>query len=103
MKNPYLLIQDISNIYSISQKKVKEILWKYKIDTYKWVNWLRISLKDFHNVYTTKYNPTLFILDNSKKTTKKEAPWLKFWNYKDLLAAIFPTPVKTKSTKQRKI
>jgi len=69
MKN-YITIQEIIDIYKISQTIMDTILKKYKIDTFKGKKWLLINFKDFHKAYTSAYNPSLFsVLD--KKATKE--------------------------------
>ena len=68
MKN-YVTISELTKIYSVSQQTVDMILKKHKIDSYKSKKWLAIHLKDFHKIYTAKYNPSLFIFD--EKNTKK--------------------------------
>ena len=70
MKN-YITIQEIIDIYKISQSIVDTILKKYKIDTFKGKKWLMINFRDFHKAYTSAYNPWLFS-ELDKKT--KEAP-----------------------------
>ena len=69
MKN-YITVQEVIDIYKISQTIVNTILKKYKIDTFKGKKWLLINFKDFHKAYTSAYNPSLFsVLD--KKATKE--------------------------------
>lgn len=72
MKN-YVNIQEIKEIYTISQRIVDEILKKHKIDIYKGKKWLMIHFKDFHKAYISFYNPWLFSeLDNKKSVTPRK-------------------------------
>jgi len=71
MKN-YITVQEVIDIYKISQTIVDTILKKYKIDTFKGKKWLLINFKDFHKAYTSAYNPSLFSFLDKKAT--KETP-----------------------------
>lgn len=55
----FLSLHEILAIYCISWKIVREILRNYRVDFYK-DDELYINIREFHKVYTTKYNPTLF-------------------------------------------
>ena len=107
MKN-YITIQEIIDIYKISQTIMDTILKKYKIDTFKGKKWLLINFKDFHKAYTSAYNPSLFsVLD--KKTTK-ETPrkpeevekLLKFWDIDWLFNKTFSSSYDKNSRKPNK-
>lgn len=100
MKN-YITIQEIIDIYKISQNIVNTILKKYKIDTFKGKKWLLINFKDFHKAYTSAYNPSLFsVLD--KKSKIKETPrnseevekLIKFADTDGLFVNVFSKPCK---------
>jgi hypothetical protein len=58
----FITLQEIIEIYCISRKLVRDILRHYKVDCYKKEDEIYINLKEFHKVYTTKYNPVLFRL-----------------------------------------
>lgn len=84
MKN-YITIQEITDIYKISQSVVNIILEKYKIDSYKGKKWILINFKDFHKAYTSAYNPSLFSeLDKKVKQIPRKPEeveeLLKFWD-----------------------
>lgn len=72
MKN-YISVQEVIDIYKISQTIVNTILKKYKIDTFKGKKWLMVNFKDFHKAYTSAYNPSLFS-ELDKKSKTKEIP-----------------------------
>ena len=93
MKN-YISAQEIMNIYSISNLTLETILRKHKIDNYKGKKWVLINAKDFHKVYTTIYNPSLFWFEDKKykkvvykSTISGLIP--KFWDIWSLFTCIF--------------
>ncbi len=94
MKN-YVSLEEIMDIYSLSSNTVGAILSKYKIDNFKLKKWIVINLNDFHKVYTSKFNPTLFVFENKKKLISKKGvvSWLKFWDNNSLLLSIFSRPL----------
>ena len=94
MKN-YVTIQELMNIYSLTPNTIGEILKRYKIDSYKGKKWLVVNFHDFHKLYTTKFNPTLFVFENKKKLISKKGVvcWLKFWDNNSLLLSIFSRPL----------
>jgi hypothetical protein len=61
----FVSLQEIMEIYCISRKLVRNILRNYRVDYYK-EDELYINLKDFHKVYTAKYNPVLFVVDEKE-------------------------------------
>jgi len=92
MKN-YITIKDISKIYNISQKTVNMILKNHKIDSFKSKKWLVVNFKDFHKVYTSTYNPSLFSYMKKKNWDNKkldDSP--KFGNFESLFLYIFKRP-----------
>ena len=100
MKN-YITIQEIIDIYKISQSIVNTILKKYKIDTFKGKKWLLINFKDFHKAYTSAYNPSLFSeLDKKAKTTPRKPEevekLIKFGDTNDLFKHVFSSPCRKK-------
>ena len=94
MKN-YRSAQEIMNIYSISDSTLETILRKHKIDKYKGKKWILINAKDFHKVYTTIYNPSLFWFEEKKKTKKVVNKSTisnlipRFWDIWSLFTCIF--------------
>lgn len=64
-------LQQIIEIYTISRETVRGILRKYRIDYYKDDDNLYINFKEFHHVYTTKYNPCLFIVEDKPREERK--------------------------------
>ncbi len=98
MKN-YITVQEVIDIYKISQTIVDTILKKYKIDTFKRKKWLLINFKDFHKAYTSAYNPSLFSdLDKKVKETPRKPEevekLLKFGDADWLFARSFTKPCK---------
>ena len=57
-------------IYCISRKLVRDILRNYKVDNYKKEDEIYINLKEFYQIYTKKYNPALFTIDEQQETKK---------------------------------
>lgn len=103
MKN-YIAIQEIIDIYKISQSIVDTILKKYKIDTFKGKKWLLINFKDFHKAYSLAYNPWLFSeLDKKTKSTPRKPEevekLLKFADTDGLFAKTFSKSYKKSENK----
>ena len=69
MKN-FVTLQEIIEIYCISRKLVRDILRHYNIDCYKQEDEIYIDLNKFHKIYTTKYNPVLFTIEDKPKEEK---------------------------------
>ena len=65
MKN-FVTLQEINEIYCVSRKLVRDILRHYNVDFYKQDDEIYINLKDFHKVYTAKYNTTLFTIEEKE-------------------------------------
>jgi hypothetical protein len=83
----FVSLQEIIEIYCISRKLVRDILRHYNIDCYKQDDTIYIDLKKFHTIYTSKYNPALFTLE--EKTTIENSLNRTFFN-------IFSEPVDCK-------
>ena len=98
----FVSLQEIMEIYCISRKLVRDILRHYNVDYYK-EDVLYINLKDFHKIYTKKYNPVLFVVDE-KEGSKKEIikPVLETKINRTFLN-IFSTPVDYKKKLKRNI
>ena len=64
----FVSLQEIIEIYSISRKLVRDILRHYGVDCYKQEDTIYINFKEFHKIYTTKYNPVLFTIEDKKPT-----------------------------------
>ena len=62
----FVSLQEIIEIYSISRKLVRDILRHYGVNCYKQEDVIYINFKEFHHIYTTKYNPVLFTLEEKK-------------------------------------
>lgn len=67
----FATLQEILEIYCISRKLVRDILRHNCVDCYKKDDEIYINFKEFHKVYTTKYNPVLFIVEDKPKEEKK--------------------------------
>ena len=63
----FATLQEIIEIYCISRKLVRNVLRHYRVDFYKQDGEIYINLKEFHQVYTTKYNPVLFTIEEKQK------------------------------------
>ncbi len=59
----FATLQEITENYCISRKLVKKILVNYKVDCYGQDDKIYINLKDFYQIYSTKYNPALFTIE----------------------------------------
>ena len=99
MKN-FATLQEILEVYSISRKLVREILRDYRVDCYKKDDELYINFKEFHKVYTTKYNPSLFSLEEKQEEKKKQT---NENNLNRTFFNIFSEPVNHRQKKLRRI
>ena len=68
----FVSLQEIIEIYCISRKLVRDILRHHKVDCYKQEDEIYINFKEFHKIYTTKYNPVLFTISEEKKEEEKK-------------------------------
>ena len=71
----FATLQEIIEIYCISRKLVRDILRLYNIDCYKEENTIYIDLKWFYKIYTSKYNPALFTIE--EKAENSQEPVIK--------------------------
>ncbi len=62
----FVTLGEILDMYCISRRLVREILRHNKIDFYKRDEEIYINLKEFYKIYTAKYNPALFTLEEKK-------------------------------------
>lgn len=83
----FVSLQEIIEIYCISRRLVRDILRHYSVDCYKQEDTIYIDLKKFHTIYTSKYNPALFTLE--EKPTIESSLNKTFFN-------IFSEPVDCK-------
>ena len=90
----FATLQEIIEIYCISRKLVRDILRHYRVDCYKQENEIYINLKEFHKVYTTKYNPVLFTISEEKK--KEERKFIIENKINRTFLNIFSSPVDYK-------
>ena len=67
----FVTLQEIIEIYCISRKLVRDVLRHYRVDSYKQEDEIYINLKEFHKVYTTKYNPVLFTIEERQEEKRK--------------------------------
>ena len=66
----FATLQEILDMYCISRKLVRNILRNYRIDNYKRGDEIYINLKDFYQIYTSKYNPALFKIEEKQEERK---------------------------------
>ena len=90
--NKFATLQEIVEIYCISRKLVRDILRHYSVDCYKEEKTIYIDLKGFYKVYTAKYNPALFTIE--EKVEKVQKPIIKQANR--TLFSFFTKPVTCK-------
>jgi hypothetical protein len=83
----FVSLQEIIEIYCISRKLVRDVLRHYSVDCYKKEDVIYIDLKAFHKIYTSKYNPALFTIE--EKPTIESSINRTFFN-------IFSEPVNCK-------
>ncbi len=87
MKN-YVSLQEIMEIYCLSQQTSIEIIKNYCKDKYRDETGIYVKFSEFHNIYTNKFNPSLFPWEN------KEA---------NMLAEIFSEPVSCKQKRLKRL
>lgn len=102
MKN-FVTLQEIIEIYCISRKLVRDILRHYNIDCYKQEDEIYIDLKEFHKIYTSKYNPVLFIIEEKKEEKREFLKPIIENKINKTFFNIFSTPVDYHQKKLRKI
>ena len=66
----FVILDEILDMYCISRRLVREILRHNKIDFYKRDEEIYINLKEFYKIYTAKYNPALFNIDEQQEIKK---------------------------------
>jgi len=101
----FVSLEDVQNIYCISRKIVRDIIRHNRIHFYQDREALYINYKEFHSVYTSKYNPLLITEEDCKKAQRQDRRILQpiaesrenrtFFN-------IFTTPIDY-STKNRRV
>jgi len=81
----YVSLEEIMEIYCLSHQTAWQIIKNYCTDKYKDENWIHVKFSEFHNIYTTKFNPSLF------------------WENKDanILAEAFSKPIDCKTNLKR--
>ncbi len=81
----YISNKEITKIYNILQSTVDVILEQHKIDSFKNKKWIFINLKDFHKVYISTYNPSLFTYTEKKSSKPKKFAFQKILTIMKLL------------------
>jgi len=76
----FVTLDEILDMYCISRRLVREILRHNKIDFYKRDEEIYINLKEFYGIYTAKYNPALFTLEE-KKSAIEDTLNKNFYNF----------------------
>ena len=102
MKN-FVSLQEVIEIYCISRKLVRDILRHYRVDCYKQEDEIYIDFKEFHKVYTHKYNPVLFTIEEKKEEKKEFIKPIIENTINKTFFSIFSTPVDYHQKKVRKI
>ena len=72
MKN-YVSLQEITEIYCLSHQTASEIIKNYCKEKYKDENDIHVKFSEFHNIYTIKFNPSLFPWENKDANILAEA------------------------------
>lgn len=91
----FVSLQEIIEIYCISRKLVRDILRHYGVDCYKQEDEIYINFKEFHQIYTKKYNPVLFTVEEKKSTIENSINKTFF--------SIFSEPIDYKQKKLKHI
>lgn len=99
MKN-YKSLSEIIEIYRVPQQTVNMILKKYKIDIFKNKHGLQINIKDFNKIYTSFFNPSLFVFKPQKNKKSQisfelDSEMKNNWNtdiQQELFVKIFSQP-----------
>ncbi len=68
----FVTLEDVQNIYCISRRIVRDIIRHNRVHFYQDRDVLYINYKEFHSVYTTKYNPLLITEEDCKKAQKQD-------------------------------
>ena len=68
----FVTLEDVKNIYCISWRIIRDILRNNRVHFYEDREILYINFKEFHNVYTSKYNPALFTEEDCNSVVKKQ-------------------------------
>ena len=92
----FVSLQEIIEIYCISRKLVRDILRHYRVDCYKNEDEIYIDLKGFHKVYTDKYNPVLFTVEEKIEENKEIIKPIIESTINRTFFNIFSTPVDYK-------
>ena len=87
MKN-YVSLQEIMEIYCLAHHTADEIVKKYCTDKYRDEKDVYVKSSEFHNVYITRFNPSLFPWEN------KEA---------NILTEAFSEPIRCKQKKLKRL
>ena len=69
--NKFATLQEIIENYRISRKLVRNVLRHYKVDFFKQNHEIYINMKEFYDVYTAKYNPALFKVEEALEEIQK--------------------------------
>ena len=66
----FATLHEILDMYCISRRLVRDILRHNKIDFYKNEDEIYINQKEFYQIYTAKYNPALFTIEEQPEERK---------------------------------
>ena len=99
----FATLQEILEIYCISRKLVRDILRHNCVDCYKKDDEIYINFKEFHKIYTTKYNPVLFTVEERKEEKKEIIKPIIENTINRTFFNIFSTPVDYKKKLKRNI
>lgn len=99
----FVSLQGIIEIYCISRKLVRDISRHYRVDCYKKENEIYVNLPEFHQVYTTKYNPVLFVVEDKKEEKKEILKPIIENKINRTFLNVFTTPVDYKKKMKRNI
>ena len=66
----FATLQEILDMYCISRKLVRDILRHNNVDFYKRDDEIYVNTKEFYQIYTAKYNPALFTIEEESEERK---------------------------------
>ena len=91
----FATLHEILVMYCISWKLVRDILRHNKIEFCKRDEEIYINQKEFYQIYTSKYNPALFSIEE-KKSTIEDSLNKNFFNF-------FSEPVDCKQSLRKMV
>ena len=101
----FVTLEDVKNIYCISWRIIRDILRNNRVHFYEDREMLYINFKEFHKVYTSKYNPALFTEEDCDRVVEKQEVLKEIVDSKEnrTFFSIFTRPVDRKVSMKKAI